>query len=96
MQVDGTQEDVELGVSVYPAERQQPMLNLCLEQGHLVRHVAVVGVAFLLRDDQVRDQKAVWLLAAAQKSASLHLTCGIRVCKLQELYDDVQRASDLL
>lgn len=55
VQVNATQEEVELGVRVDPADRYQLKLSLDLKESEFIIHRTPVLLTFLPGNDQVRD-----------------------------------------
>ena len=53
MQVDTTQENIKLRMSVDPADCDEVVVHLCLEQADLVSHVALVLLSLLPWHDQM-------------------------------------------
>ena len=71
MEVNAAQEYIELRVSVDPAQGDQVISYLGFEHPDFIGHVAVILVALLLGNYQVRDYVIVCFLLAGENGTRL-------------------------
>lgn len=74
-----------LGMSVDPAKSEYVVLDLTFEELHFICHIAVVRVAFLLRDYQVGHNEVPLLLFAGKDRARLDLVRCVSACACDEV-----------
>lgn len=79
-----------------PANGHHSVLNLALEESHLIYHEALVHEAFLPRQDQGIHQEVARVLKAGKDAAGLHILLCVRLGFENESIDNFDGQVHLL